>query len=154
MHLGSTETQDSQCYVSYHCSPLSHRCQNSAAFSVRFEVTVEGTRDCVPPNSGYVPLDLAPEWHLLYKRALLRKRLQTQHVRNHRLISELSVLTQVIPSKINQTPELCSDSSFRVNIKRTHLLGRDLLAMNQELNQNSLILKLETHLKMCRNRAP
>lgn len=101
MHLGSTETQDSQCYVSYHCSPLSHRCQNSAAFSVRFEVTVEGTRDCVPPNSGYVPLDLAPEWHLLYKRALLRKRLQTQHVRNHRLISELSVLTQVIPSKIN-----------------------------------------------------
>lgn len=104
--------------------------KNSAAFSVRFEMTVEGTRDCVPPNSGYVPLDLAPDWHLLYRRALLRKRLQAQHVQNHKLISGLSVLAQVIPSKINWAPGLCSESSFRVNLKRTHLLGRDLLAMN------------------------
>lgn len=46
------------------CSPFSHWGQNNAASSVRFGVTVKGTRDWVPPNSGYVPLELAPEWHL------------------------------------------------------------------------------------------
>lgn len=62
------------------------------------------------PSSEDASLELAPDWDGPYERALLR-------TQNHKLISYLSVVPQVIPSQTNGAPGVCSGRSSTENLK-------------------------------------
>lgn len=105
-----------------------------------------------PPQVWVRTLELALARHPSYKRALLGTRLRAWEVRNHKFISDLSVINQETLSQISWAPAVCSKWPFRENLKTRGLVGRGLLARNWGLTVSPFLIKFETPLETCRNK--